>query len=190
MDNFNISYYLHPKDYIQEVNSMTEKYKTIAERMKFYRKLRGMTQEELSNACGIDYSQIRRYEAGQRNPKFEQLQNIASALGVGITEFIDIKMDIVGEVISLLAKLDEKSCIKLSGRKKKDGNYIPSSIQISFDDNSINEAIATYMNYKDCIQNNVSNDYILSDSEGNKLTIEQARAKSLISDIKIKKPHD
>lgn len=98
---------------------MTEKNKTIAERMKFYRKLRGMTQEELSNACGIDYSQIRRYEAGQRNPKFEQLQNIASALGVGITEFIDIKMDIVGEVISLLAKLDEKSCIKLSGRKKR-----------------------------------------------------------------------
>ena len=52
---------------------MIETTNTIAEKMKLYRKLRGMTAEELSNASGIDYSQIRRYEAGQRNPKFEQL---------------------------------------------------------------------------------------------------------------------
>ena len=167
---------------------MTETTDTIASKMKFFRKLRGMTQEDLSIASGIDYSQIRRYEAGQRNPKFEQLQCIATALGVGITEFIDFNMDIAGEIVSLLAKLDEQSCIQWSGKKDKNGNYIPSSIHLSFDDDAINESLAEYLNYKNSVKSNVSTDYVITDAEGNQLTIEQVRAKSLISDTKIKKP--
>ncbi len=167
---------------------MTETTDTIASKMKFFRKLRGMTQEDLSIASGIDYSQIRRYEAGQRNPKFEQLQCIATALGVGITEFIDFKMNIVGEIVSLLAKLDEQSCIQWSGKKDKNGNYIPSSIHLSFDDESINEALAEYLNYKNNLTKNFSSDFVMTDEAGNQLTIEQVRAKSIMSDTKIKKP--
>ena len=167
---------------------MTETTDTIASKMKFFRKLRGMTQEDLSNASGIDYSQIRRYEAGQRNPKFEQLQCIASALGVGITEFIDFKMDIVGEIVSLLAKLDEQSCIHWSGKKDKSGNYTPSSISLSFDDEAINDALAEYLNYKNSLTKNLTTDFVITDEEGNQFTIEQVRAKSIMSDTKIKKP--
>ena len=163
---------------------MIETTNTIAEKMKLYRKLRGMTAEELSNSSGIDYSQIRRYEAGQRNPKFEQLQSIATALGVGVTEFIDFKMDIAGEIVSLLAKLDEQTCIQWSGKKDKNGDYIPSSIKISFDDDSINEAIAAYMKYRDNSRQSLSSDYIITDEEGNQLTVEQFRAKSIINDKK------
>lgn len=169
---------------------MIETTNTIAEKMKLYRKLRGMTAEELSNSSGIDYSQIRRYEAGQRNPKFEQLQSIATALGVGVTEFIDFKMDIAGEIVSLLAKLDEQTCIQWSGKKDKNGDYIPSSIKISFDDDSINEAIAAYMKYRDNSRQSLSSDYIITDEEGNQLTVEQFRAKSIINDAKIKKPEE
>jgi len=169
---------------------MIETTNTIAEKMKLYRKLRGMTAEELSNSSGIDYSQIRRYEAGQRNPKFEQLQSIATALGVGVTEFIDFKMDIAGEIVSLLAKLDEQTCIQWSGKKDKNGDYIPSSIKISFDDDSINEAIAAYMKYRDNSRQSLSSDYIITDEEGNQLTVEQFRAKSIINDTKIKKPEE
>ena len=169
---------------------MIETTNTIAEKMKLYRKLRGMTAEELSTASGIDYSQIRRYEAGQRNPKFEQLQSIATALGVGVTEFIDFKMDIAGEIVSLLAKLDEQTCIQWSGKKDKNGDYIPSSIKISFDDDSINEAIAAYMKYRDNSRQSLSSDYIITDEEGNQLTVEQFRAKSIINDTKIKKPEE
>ena len=169
---------------------MIETTNTIAEKMKLYRKLRGMTAEELSNSSGIDYSQIRRYEAGQRNPKFEQLQSIATALGVGVTEFIDFKMDIAGEIVSLLAKLDEQTCIQWSGKKDKNGDYIPSSIKISFDDDSINEAIAAYMKYRDNLRQSLSSDYIITDEEGNQLTVEQFRAKSIINDTKIKKPEE
>ena len=181
---------------------------TIAYKMKLFRKLRGMTAEELSKACGIDYSQIRRYEAGQRNPKFEQLQNIAAALGVGVTEFVDIKMDIAGEIVSLLSKLDEQACIKWSGRKDKTGAYIPSSIKISFDDDTINEALAAYLKYKDDLKEIsttdssihiyvgadsrqfYATDYIITDDAGNQFTIEQARAKTIINDTKIKKPEE
>ena len=58
---------------------MTNKNDDISKKIKYFRKLRGMTQEELSVASGIDYSQIRRYETGARNPKFDQLQSIARA---------------------------------------------------------------------------------------------------------------
>lgn len=169
---------------------MTETTNTIAEKMKLYRKLRGMTAEELSTASGIDYSQIRRYEAGQRNPKFEQLQSIATALGVGVTEFIDFKMNIAGEIVSLLSKLDEQACIQWSGKKDKNGDYIPSSIKISFDDDSINEAIAAYMKYRETSKQHFSTDFVLTDEEGNQLTVEQVRAKAIINDSKIKKPEE
>ena len=84
-----------------------DKYRRIGLKISYYRRLRGMTQEELSVASGIDYSQIRRYETGARNPKFDQLQSIAGALGVGVTEFVDFKLDTVGDVVSLLIELDD-----------------------------------------------------------------------------------
>ena len=167
---------------------MTETTNTIADKMKFFRKLRGITAEELSIASGIDYSQIRRYEAGQRNPKFEQLQSIANALGVGVTEFIDFNMDIVGEVVSLLVKMDEQSCMQWSGKKDKNGDYIPSTVQLSFDDDSINEAIALYMKYRGNIKSGFTADINITDEAGNQLTIEQVRGNILINDTKIRKP--
>ena len=99
-------------------------------------------------------------------------------------------MDIAGEIVSLLAKLDEQTCIQWSGKKDKNGDYIPSSIKISFDDDSINEAIAAYMKYRDNSRQSLSSDYIITDEEGNQLTVEQFRAKSIINDTKIKKPEE
>ena len=53
---------------------MSDKDYSVANVMKLYRSLHGMTQEELGEKSGIEYSQVRRYEAGVRKPKLEQQQ--------------------------------------------------------------------------------------------------------------------
>ena len=45
-------------------------------------------------------------------------------------------------------KLNEQSPLKISADKDKDGNYIPSSIHMTFEDSQINEAICSYLNCK------------------------------------------
>lgn len=47
---------------------------------------KGMTQRQLGQACGIDEANIRKYESGRQNPKYETIQKIAAALGVNTLE--------------------------------------------------------------------------------------------------------
>lgn len=67
---------------------------TIGERIKEARKAakngKGMTQKELGEACGINEANIRKYENGRQNPKYETLQKIASALDVNVTDLLGI----------------------------------------------------------------------------------------------------
>ena len=50
--------------------------------IKLARKEAGLTQEQLAKKCGVATITIRQYESGKRQPRFEQLQEIAIALGV------------------------------------------------------------------------------------------------------------
>lgn len=45
---------------------------SIADKIKRYRKINNMSQEELSTLSGINVSTIKKYECGYRNPKPEQ----------------------------------------------------------------------------------------------------------------------
>ena len=160
---------------------------TIAQKMKYFRKLRNMTQEDLSNVSGINYVLIRKYETGTRNPKFDQLTIIANALGVNVLEFLDININTVGELMSLIMKIDDNSALCLKGKKDKDGNYKPSSISLSFTDNSINQALSAYLKYRDFL-NDTSNNFDVTDTEGNPITIEQVKGKLITDSTKLKKP--
>lgn len=59
------------------------------EKIKKLRLQRGFTQKELGEKSGISESTIRKYELGQRNPKFETLSKIASSLGVSAVSLLD-----------------------------------------------------------------------------------------------------
>lgn len=52
------------------------------ERLAALRKERGMTQLVLSEAAGVNVSQIRRYEGGSSQPTLEVLRKLAIALSV------------------------------------------------------------------------------------------------------------
>ena len=50
---------------------------SIGEKIKTYRKLNNMTQEDLSKESDLYLSTIKKYETGERKPKPDQLQKIA-----------------------------------------------------------------------------------------------------------------
>ena len=56
--------------------------KEVGERIREIRKLQNMTQEELANKCGLDYSQVNRMELGKVDFSFSQISLIASGLQV------------------------------------------------------------------------------------------------------------
>ena len=55
----------------------------ISEKIQFYRKANKLTQKQLSKLSGVSEISIRKYEAGHRFPKREQLKKIASVLEIG-----------------------------------------------------------------------------------------------------------
>ena len=52
-----------------------------------------MNQIQLAELAGINVGTIRKYELGLRNPKPDQLEKIASALGLNVSVFLDFKID-------------------------------------------------------------------------------------------------
>lgn len=122
-----------------------------AETMKKYRKIRNMSQEDLSASSGINVSTIKKYETGYRNPKYEQLKKISDALGININCFYDNSINTVGELISIIASIADHSDMIISGDKDSEGNYIEESIKISFNNPEINKALSKYMTYKSYI---------------------------------------
>ncbi len=58
-------------------------------RIKALRKKAGLTQKELAYKTGLAEITIRQYESGKRQPRLEQLRNIASILGVSIGDLVD-----------------------------------------------------------------------------------------------------
>jgi len=62
----------------------------LKDRLKKFRKAKGMTQKELSVLSGISVATIRKYESGERNPKSESLNKIMKALNFTIEDLTDI----------------------------------------------------------------------------------------------------
>lgn len=52
----------------------------LGKRIRQLRRVKGMTQEELSFESKIDYSYINEIEAGKRNPSVKRVQAIAKVL--------------------------------------------------------------------------------------------------------------
>lgn len=72
---------------------------TIGQRIKKARTEAHMTQEELATKLNIPYQSISQWERNLRNPKKENLQRIAEALGVSITAFYDFTPDEQGLIV-------------------------------------------------------------------------------------------
>ena len=59
----------------------------VGKRIRFYRKLKGLTQEQLSAEIGISFQQFQKYESGKAKIYASRLYHIASFLETDISEF-------------------------------------------------------------------------------------------------------
>lgn len=129
---------------------------TTGEKIKYFRNMRGISQEMLGQLSGINSATIKKYEYGIRNPKPGQLLKIANALGISINIFMDFDIETVSDVLSLLFKLDDQVDMKFEAGKDEEGNFKPSTVKMSFKSNMINKKICTYMKALE-IQENLTN---------------------------------
>ncbi len=130
---------------------------TTGEKIKYYRNIRGISQEMLGQLSGINSATIKKYEYGIRNPKPDQLLKIANALGISINLFMDFDIETVSDVLSLLFKMDEQTEMNFEAEKDDDGNFIPASMKISFKSSFINKKLCTYLKAKE-LQEKIEHD--------------------------------
>lgn len=63
--------------------------KEIGEKLKEFRKLRGLTQEQLAEMVEVTFQQIQKYENGNTRLNTDKLQAVAQALNVPVSAFFD-----------------------------------------------------------------------------------------------------
>ncbi|MFT8343752.1 MAG: helix-turn-helix domain-containing protein [Clostridium beijerinckii] len=105
---------------------------TIGDNIKEYRKLKNITQQELSDKTGVSISAINKYENNKREPKTEILKKIAKALDVSLGTLADSENEDIYQ--SNLKKLRNE----LSEEDQDLINWSPSSIEY---DKEVNEGI-------------------------------------------------
>ena len=79
----------------------------MGDRIKSYRIKTGLTQTAFANKCGINPVQYRRYENNNTMPREEQLEKIAAALNVSITDLIGSDLSSLTEKGKQASKLPD-----------------------------------------------------------------------------------
>ena len=106
-------------------------------KLKEIRKAKGLTLNELAEHLNINYQAIGRYERGDTKPNLDTLENIASALGVQLTDILDstsvdtlqekidtnsnstqIKLTLLPNIYSKLEELCEKNSLDIGSTDK------------------------------------------------------------------------
>ena len=122
---------------------------TTGEKIKFYRNMKCISQDTLAALSGIGLSTIKKYELDIRNPKPDQILKISNALGISINQFMDFDIETVSDVLSLILKMDEQVEMNFEADKDENGDYIPSTVKMSFANYEIANRLAKYMKARD-----------------------------------------
>lgn len=77
------------------------------EKIKRYRKLRKLTQDELGEAAGVTGNAIRNYEHDFRSPNEEQLAKIARKLDIPVEALSDYEVASAREALEALFRLED-----------------------------------------------------------------------------------
>ena len=59
----------------------------VGEKIRTFRIVSGLTQEDLGKKIGVTFQQIQKYEKGQNNISLSRLHNIALAMNIDIVDF-------------------------------------------------------------------------------------------------------
>ena len=135
--------------------------KSVGERIKYFRKERKMTQEQLAELTGIHPVSIRKYETNKMQPQIEQIERIASTLQVNANAIIGYngaptRVDTVGDLMGLLMTLYRARVLLIVGDHDEDFSIKPETAKIT-----INPALAGF--FRVLSPNDSENNISLSD---------------------------
>jgi transcriptional regulator with XRE-family HTH domain len=77
------------------------------ERIRKFRKARGMTQAQVAKAIGATEGAVRHYEHGDRTPGPEQIAAIAEVLGVSPAALADYALEDARDALEVLFRLED-----------------------------------------------------------------------------------
>lgn len=104
----------------------------VGEKIKYYRELRGLNQQQLAQLSGVPLNSINKYEIGNRNPKLIALEKIANALCISVTAFHNTDLETVGDVLPYFFYIAKIGEIQFHGSKNEDGSYDSDTLSFSF----------------------------------------------------------
>ena len=113
----------------------------VGKKIRAFREFRGYSQIQLAELSGINVGTIRKYELGIRNPKPDQLEKIATALGLNVSVFLDFNIETVGDVLSILFAIDDS--VNLSLSETSDQN-----IAMTFDNPTMQDFFRKWCQFK------------------------------------------
>ena len=113
----------------------------VGKKIRAYREFRGYSQIQLAELSDINVGTIRKYELGIRNPKPDQLEKIATALGLNVSVFLDFNIETVGDVLSILFAIDDS--VNLSLAETSDQN-----IAMTFDNPTMQDFFKKWCQFK------------------------------------------
>ena len=116
---------------------------TSGTKIRYYRKLKSITQKSLATLSGVSEISIRKYEAEVHAPSIEQLKKIADALNINIALLIDIelppaKLETVGDFMTMFFTLQEAAGAHIEYDVDDNKNVIPESVSMVFDNRMAN----------------------------------------------------
>lgn len=123
------------------------------EKIKYFRLARNMTQEQLAQEAEISFSTLRKYEANERNPKYEQLLKIASALEISVNIFMDFDIQTISDLFSILFKMENQADLKINTMQELDAASSEDTLFLHFHNNYINQVLKTYYSSAKSIKN-------------------------------------
>ena len=113
----------------------------VGKKIRAYREFRGYSQIQLAELSGINVGTIRKYELGIRNPKPDQLEKIATALGLNVSVFLDFNIETVGDVLSLLFSIDDSVTLSLAETPDQ-------KVELTFDNPTMQDFFRKWCQFK------------------------------------------
>ncbi len=182
---------------------------TIGEKIKYFREKSGLTQNALATAAQLHPVSIRKYETNRMQPQPPQIEKIAAALGISPNTLLglensNLKLETVGDFMSILCMLLESKQLTIEGERKEDGFLKPDSLYISVNNALIKSQLVNWerMNYlynqilagQESVADDVFNAVLTQMTETKeKITLETQTSRVLLDShdkIRVKIPKD
>ncbi|KAF5030406.1 helix-turn-helix protein [anaerobic digester metagenome] len=182
---------------------------TIGEKIKYFREKIGLTQNTLAAAAQLHPVSIRKYETNKMQPQPPQIKKIADVLNISPNTLIglensNLRLETVGDFMSILCMLLETKQLTIEGDRKEDGFLKPDTLYIQVNNPFIKNQLVNWerMNYlynqivtgKEDVSDDVFNAILTQVTETKeKITLETQRSTIMLDSsdqIRVKVPKD